>query len=95
MNHITQSERDNYVKDTHNPNIYKMFEFHSQFPGCSPLRIQMWDHDELFGDDFIGETVIDLEDRFFSPEWQSINNKPIELRQIYHKSTKVSQGVIK
>lgn len=55
----------------------------------------MWDYDRVFGDDFIGETVVDLEDRFFSPEWQSLKNKPIEYRQLYHKSTKVSQGVIK
>lgn len=40
-------------------------------------------------------TSIDLEDRFFSPEWQSIKNKPIEYRQIYHPSSSVSQGVVK
>jgi len=38
------------------------------------------DFDDLFGDDLIGETVIDLEDRYFSSEWQSIKNKPIEYR---------------
>jgi hypothetical protein len=72
-----------------------MFEFHATFPGCSKLKIQMWDRDRVFGDDYIGETLVDLEDRFFSPEWQSIKNKPIEYRQLYHKSTKVSQGIIK
>ena len=95
MNGEVIKDRDNYQKETHNPDIYKMFEFQSEFPGCSSLKIQMWDYDSVFGDDFIGETLVDLEDRFFSPEWQSIKNKPIELRQLYHKSTKVSQGVIK
>jgi hypothetical protein len=32
----------------------------------------MWDYDLLFGDDMIGETVIDLEDRYFSADWQSL-----------------------
>lgn len=43
----------------------------------------------------IGETVVDLDDRFFSPEWQSIKEKPIEYRQLKHASSTVSQGVIK
>jgi hypothetical protein len=89
------NERKNYVKNSHNPEFNKMFEFQSEFPGCSQLRIQLWDHDKVFGDDFIGETLVDIEDRFFSPEWQSIKNKPVETRQLYHKSTKVSQGVVK
>ena len=59
------------------------------------LKIQAMDYDDLFGDDLIGETNIDLEDRFFSPEWQAIKNKPVEYRQLYHPSTKISQGVVK
>ena len=53
------------------------------------------DYDDIFGDDLIGKTSIDLEDRFFSPEWQSIKNKPIEYRSLYHPSTSISQGTIK
>lgn len=49
----------------------------------------------MFGDDSIGTTSVDLEDRFFSPEWQSIKNKPIEFRQLYHPSSSISQGVVK
>ena len=49
----------------------------------------------IFGDDLIGKTVIDLEDRYFSLEWQSLNNKPIEYRKLYHESSSLSQGVIK
>lgn len=55
----------------------------------------MNDYDEIFGDDNIGITNIDLEDRFFSPEWQSVKNKPIEYRDLYHPSSAISQGVIK
>jgi len=53
------------------------------------------DYNDLFGDDFIGETHIDLEDRFFSPEWQSIKEKPIEYRDLYHPSSSISQGTVK
>ena len=47
----------------------KCFEFDAEFPGASPMKIQAYDYDDLFGDDMIGETIIDLDDRFFSPEW--------------------------
>lgn len=42
----------------------------------------------------IGETVIDLDDRFFNPRWQSMHEKPIEMRDLKHPSTNLSQGVI-
>jgi hypothetical protein len=48
------------------------------------------DYDDLFGDDLIGITHVDLEDRYFLPEWRAINNKPIEYRQIFHPSSGVS-----
>lgn len=53
------------------------------------------DYDDIFGDDAIGTTSIDLEDRYFSPEWQSIKHKPIEYRQLYHPSSSISQGTVK
>jgi len=31
--------------------------------------IKAYDFDDLFGDDLIGKTVIDLDDRFFNPIW--------------------------
>ena len=80
------NERDHYQLDQPNPNFHKMFEFDAEFPGANPLIIQAYDYDDLFGDDLIGETIIDLDDRFFSPEWQQIEDKLIEARQIYHPS---------
>ena len=53
------------------------------------------DYDDLFGDDSIGTTSIDLEDRFFSAEWQSLKNKPIECRSLYNPSASISQGQVK
>ena len=89
------NERDNYQLDEANPNFHKYYDFEGTFPGCSPLQIDVYDYDEIFGDDLIGTTIIDLEDRYFTMEWQSLNDKPIEYRQIYHNSTSMSQGVVK
>lgn len=47
-----------------------MYEFEASFPGADPLKIDAYDYDDLFGDDLIGSTSIDLDDRFFCPEWQ-------------------------
>ncbi len=88
------SERDNYILDEANPKIYKLFEFTGEFPGAPMLEIEAYDYDDLFGDDLIGKTSIDLDDRFFNGDWQAIEEKPIEYRQIYHESTSLSQGVI-
>jgi len=50
------------------------------FPGTSPLVIEVMDYDMVFGDDLIGTTVVDLEDRYFSLEWNGMIDKPIEYR---------------
>ena len=84
------NERDNYQLDEANPHFNKYFDFEATFPGCPPLVVEVVDYDDIFSDDSIGTTSIDLEDRFFSVEWMSIKNKPIEYRQLYHPSSSVS-----
>jgi Ca2+-dependent lipid-binding protein len=64
------NEREFYQLDNANPDFHKLFEFNAVFPGCPLLTIKVFDYDELFGDDLIGETKIDLEDRYFMSEWQ-------------------------
>lgn len=49
----------------------------------------------IFGDDLLGTTNIDLEDRYFTQDWMSLEEKPIEYRQLYHPSTNMSQGTVK
>ena len=88
------SERDNYQLDEANPKFYKLYSFTGEFPGAPMIEIEAYDYDDLFGDDLIGKTSIDLDDRFFNGDWQAIEEKPIEYRQIYHESTSLSQGVV-
>lgn len=89
------NERDEYQLDEANPKFFKSYDFEGLFPGCSPLEIFIYDYDEIFGDDLIGKTVIDLEDRFFTLDWRGLKDKPVEYRQIYHQSSMIEQGQIK
>ena len=86
----TYNDRENYKDNEPNPDIYKEFNFEAVFPGCPEIIVQLWDMDMLFGDELIGETRVDLEDRYFSADWRSIVAKPIEHRQLYHPSSSVS-----
>lgn len=88
-------ERKNYQLNQPNPTFCKKFDFESVFPGCPELRIDAMDHDFLFGDDLIGTNYLDLEDRFFTPEWRAIKNKPIEFRELHHPSSKMAQGTLR
>jgi hypothetical protein len=89
------NERDNYILDEPNPDFFKHYDFQAIFPGCPPLVISAYDYDDLFGDDLIGTTVVDLEDRYFLPEWNAHKDKPIEARELMHPNMSISQGVIR
>lgn len=91
----TFNERENYQLDTSEPKFYKSYDFNVEFPGADILIIECYDYDGFFGDDLIGITKIDLDDRFFNKEWCAIMNKPIEYREIFHPTSTVAQGTIK
>mmetsp|Transcript_3806 Transcript_3806/g.5093 ORF Transcript_3806/g.5093 Transcript_3806/m.5093 type:complete len:168 (+) Transcript_3806:475-978(+) len=78
------NERDSYQDDEPNPIFNKRYDFNVSFPGAPPLVVEAYDYDLLFGDDLIGKTSIDLDDRFFNPKWVAIEEKPIETRELYH-----------
>lgn len=88
------SNRDRYKLDCSNPKWGEHVSFPVTFPGTKPLEIECYDYDDLFGDDLIGTTILDLDDRFFCQNWQTLEEKPLEQRQLYHPSTALSQGVV-
>lgn len=89
------SDRDNAIMDNANPKFLKSFDLMSTFPGESTLKIQVWDYNDLFSDDKIGTTKIDLEDRFFNESWKNMPEKPIEVRKLLVKSCKQPKGFIR
>ncbi|CAJ1079021.1 fer-1-like protein 6 [Xyrichtys novacula] len=59
-------DRDNYIPKQLNPVFGRSFEFQATFPKESLLSVVIYDYDMVGGDDLIGETRIDLENRFYS-----------------------------
>ena len=88
------NEKKKYVKDSRNCKWYQYYDLLLELPGSSKLRIQVMDYDSLFSDDLIGETSIDIEDRYFDNRWQALVNKPIEVREIKHPDYEMSQGEV-
>jgi Ca2+-dependent lipid-binding protein len=66
---MVYNERDNYQCDQSNPKFNKLYSFSVNFPGPPNIVITAYDYDTLFGDDLIGKTTIDLDDRFYSVDW--------------------------
>ncbi len=90
----------NIVKSL-NPSFFYVFQFKQcLLPGPSQLKIQLLDgkFNALSGaaDDtrLIGETVIDLEDRWFCKDWRDVKYKPREVRDLVNEDAfpGVSQG---
>lgn len=60
------SDKENYVSKQLNPIFGKCFEMELRFPQDSQLTVQIYDWDLVGSDELIGETRIDLENRFYS-----------------------------
>ncbi|RTG83814.1 otoferlin [Schistosoma bovis] len=60
------NDRDDYKPKTLNPVFGKYYEFVAHLPMDSLLSIQMMDHERVGADTLIGETHIDIENRFHS-----------------------------
>jgi Ca2+-dependent lipid-binding protein len=69
-----------------------MYELKTTLPGISQLHVQLWDKDTFVADDLIGETIIDLENRFFSKIWRNLPYVPVEKRELFVSSSELSRG---
>ncbi|CAH2285873.1 fer-1 6 [Pelobates cultripes] len=59
-------DRDKYIPKQLNPVFGSSFEIQATFPNESLLTVLIYDYDLIGSDDLIGETKIDLENRFYS-----------------------------
>ncbi|XP_037622050.1 fer-1-like protein 4 [Sebastes umbrosus] len=57
---------DRYIPKQLNPTFGEVFEFTVSFPLETELVVRVMDHDIIGSDDVIGETRVDLENRFYS-----------------------------
>uniref|UniRef100_A0AAQ5Z706 C2 domain-containing protein n=1 Tax=Amphiprion ocellaris TaxID=80972 RepID=A0AAQ5Z706_AMPOC len=62
----TIEDRDHYLPNTISPVFGRMFEMTCFLPQDKDLKISVYDYDLLSRDEKVGETVIDLENRFLS-----------------------------
>lgn len=53
------------MNDDCNPKFFKMYSINTELPGASELVISVFDYDDFLPDDLIGQTTIDLEERYY------------------------------
>jgi len=81
----TYKDKDKYVSKQLCPEFGRCFEFNTIVPFATNVRVQVMDWDMLSGDDLIGETYVDIENRFYSKHRPSCG---IQLNYKTHGYTK-------
>ncbi|XP_058881741.1 otoferlin isoform X14 [Acipenser ruthenus] len=61
-------DKENYISKQLNPIFGKSFDIEATFPMESMLTVSVYDWDLVGSDDLIGETKIDLENRYYSKQ---------------------------
>lgn len=69
-----------------------LISFNTTLPGSSILEIEVWDHNDFFSDAFIGKTSVDIEDRFYDPNWLKLTDKPIETHDLIDQTSPGYKG---
>ncbi|XP_056404371.1 fer-1-like protein 4 [Hyla sarda] len=62
----TMDSKERYIPKQLNPVFGEVFDMTISFPVESELTVSIFDHDLIGSDDLIGETKLDLENRFYS-----------------------------
>eukprot|EP00485_Elphidium_margaritaceum_P004276 CAMPEP_0202695866 /NCGR_PEP_ID=MMETSP1385-20130828/9321_1 /ASSEMBLY_ACC=CAM_ASM_000861 /TAXON_ID=933848 /ORGANISM="Elphidium margaritaceum" /LENGTH=1764 /DNA_ID=CAMNT_0049351945 /DNA_START=35 /DNA_END=5329 /DNA_ORIENTATION=- len=88
------STRKRYIPNTLQPQFHEPFEFHTTLPGPSHITVEIWDWDGI-GDDLVGRTVIDIEDRWFSKVWRRLKVRPLEERTLRNPRSAASFGKLR
>ncbi|XP_038641430.1 myoferlin-like isoform X3 [Scyliorhinus canicula] len=63
---VLVDDREHYIANSLNPVFGQMFQLYATIPLNKDLRVAVYDYDLISQDDKIGETVVDLENRFLS-----------------------------
>eukprot|EP00743_Colponemidia_sp_Colp-15_P008352 GILK01009071.1.p1 GENE.GILK01009071.1~~GILK01009071.1.p1 ORF type:complete len:1605 (-),score=326.59 GILK01009071.1:77-4891(-) len=82
-----KSKRDS----TNEPDFFLSYDLPCVIPGSAMLKIKVMDYDAIL-DELIGETSVDLENLWFSPDWHALDKKPLENRSLYSECSKAAQG---
>ena len=92
----TITDKESLRPKTVNPKFYRSYDLPITLPGASTLKISCWDDDGFDFPDLIGETKIDLEDRYYNKEWKKkyVDMRPIEERTLFVTSSSAPQGVL-
>ena len=96
LNGKEQNQKEEDVKEGLYPEYYRVHEFSGiSIPGTALLRIEIWEKTDLtsFSKDLlVGYTEIDLEERHFSINWNNLEMKPVEKRNIQNDLYDGSRG---
>lgn len=68
----TITDKESLRPKTLNPKFFRGYDIPVSLPGAATLKIECWDDDGFDFPDLIGETKIDLEDRYFNKEWKKM-----------------------
>lgn len=79
---------------TSTQSFFESFEFPVTVPGDALLTVESWDYDGI-GDDLIGSTTVDIENRWFTTDWRALSKVPVEYRDIFCPGRSTKQGTLK
>eukprot|EP01084_Bolivina_argentea_P209778 357250_1 len=85
------STRDDYVGNCSEPQFHKTFEIPIVIPGTETVDIEVWNWNGI-GDNLIGRTTINIEDRWYCEDWRELECKPIETRTLWNDKCHAPQG---